>query len=163
MLGRLQDADNTTTLAHYLRLLETAFVVSGCHSLLRHDVAMDQPMTMGFVQRIGDVHRYPDRLLEPQHTTAQSACQCLTLEALHHEEMDTVLIAGVVERTDVGVIQTRCSPGFAFESLPQFRVRRQMIGQNLDGDAAIEPGVAGAVHLAHPTSAERLNDLIGPQ
>lgn len=29
MLGQLQDAGNTTTLAHYLRLLETAFLVSG--------------------------------------------------------------------------------------------------------------------------------------
>jgi len=29
MLGQLQDAGNTTTLAHYLRLLATAFLVSG--------------------------------------------------------------------------------------------------------------------------------------
>lgn len=29
MLGQLQDAGNTTTLAHYLRLLETAFLISG--------------------------------------------------------------------------------------------------------------------------------------
>jgi predicted AAA+ superfamily ATPase len=29
MLGQLHDAGNTTTLAHYLRLLETAFLVSG--------------------------------------------------------------------------------------------------------------------------------------
>lgn len=29
MLGQLQDAGNTTTLAHYLQLLETAFLVSG--------------------------------------------------------------------------------------------------------------------------------------
>lgn len=29
MLGKLQDAGNTTTLAHYLRLLETAFLISG--------------------------------------------------------------------------------------------------------------------------------------
>lgn len=29
MLGQLQDAGNTTTLAHYLRLLETAFLASG--------------------------------------------------------------------------------------------------------------------------------------
>jgi hypothetical protein len=29
MLGQLQDAGNTTTLSHYLRLLETAFLISG--------------------------------------------------------------------------------------------------------------------------------------
>ena len=32
MLGQLQDAGNTTTLAHYLHLLETAFLVSGLDS-----------------------------------------------------------------------------------------------------------------------------------
>jgi hypothetical protein len=29
MLGQLHDARNTTTLAHYLKLLESAFLVSG--------------------------------------------------------------------------------------------------------------------------------------
>lgn len=33
MLGQLQDAGNTTTLAHYLRLLESAFLASGLEVL----------------------------------------------------------------------------------------------------------------------------------
>lgn len=35
MLGQLHDAGNTTTLAHYLRLLETAFLISGLPSFSR--------------------------------------------------------------------------------------------------------------------------------
>jgi predicted AAA+ superfamily ATPase len=38
MLGQLQDAGNTTTLAHYLRLLETAFLVSGLELFSRGSV-----------------------------------------------------------------------------------------------------------------------------
>lgn len=38
MLGQLQDAGNTTTLAHYLRLLETAFLVSGLQQFSRGQV-----------------------------------------------------------------------------------------------------------------------------
>jgi predicted AAA+ superfamily ATPase len=38
MLGQLQDAGNTTTLAHYLRLLETAFLVSGLEKYARGSV-----------------------------------------------------------------------------------------------------------------------------
>lgn len=38
MLGQLQDAGNTTTLAHYLRLLETAFLVSGLELFARGSV-----------------------------------------------------------------------------------------------------------------------------
>jgi hypothetical protein len=35
MLGQLQDAGNTTTIAHYLELLETAFLLSGLESTVR--------------------------------------------------------------------------------------------------------------------------------
>ncbi len=38
MLGQLHDAGNTTTLAHYLRLLETAFLVSGLELFSRGSV-----------------------------------------------------------------------------------------------------------------------------
>jgi hypothetical protein len=38
MLGQLQDAGNTTTLAHYLRLLESAFLVSGLELFSRGQV-----------------------------------------------------------------------------------------------------------------------------
>lgn len=38
MLGQLQDAGNTTTLAGYLRLLETAFLVSGLEQFARGQV-----------------------------------------------------------------------------------------------------------------------------
>ena len=38
MLGQLQDAGNTTTLAHYLKLLETAFLVSGLELFSRGSV-----------------------------------------------------------------------------------------------------------------------------
>jgi len=38
MLGQLQDAGNTTTLAHYLKLLETAFLVSGLELFSRGQI-----------------------------------------------------------------------------------------------------------------------------
>jgi uncharacterized protein len=38
MLGQLQDVGNTTTIAHYLRLLETAFLVSGLELFSRGSV-----------------------------------------------------------------------------------------------------------------------------
>lgn len=38
MLGQLQDVGNTTTIAHYLKLLETAFLVSGLELFSRGSV-----------------------------------------------------------------------------------------------------------------------------
>ena len=39
MLGQLHDAGNTTTLAHYLKLLETAFLVSGLESFKKGKIS----------------------------------------------------------------------------------------------------------------------------
>ena len=38
MLGQLQDAGNTTTLAHYLKLLETAFLISGLEAFSKGEI-----------------------------------------------------------------------------------------------------------------------------
>ena len=36
-------------------------------------------------------------------------------------------------------------------------------GENLDGDGAIEPRVAGAIHLAHAAFADWRNYFVGPE
>ncbi len=35
--------------------------------------------------------------------------------------------------------------------------------ENLDGHCALKPRVAGAIHLAHPARANRVQDLVGSQ
>jgi hypothetical protein len=37
---------------------------------------------------------------------------------------------------------------------------RKRRGQNLYGNVAVELGVAGAIYLAHPSRANRRNDLV---
>ena len=46
------------------------------------------------------------------------------------------------------------------EALPRFGVGREGPGKDLDGDRAIEPGVAPAVDLAHAASAERRDEFV---
>jgi len=42
---------------------------------------------------------------------------------------------------------------FAFEALPANRIRRELSGENLDGDIAIKARVARAINLAHAALA----------
>ena len=59
------------------------------------------------------------------------------------------------------VVQGGDGAGLALEPLLQIGVRGDMLGQDLDGDGAIRPGVAGLVASREPplhppvTSAER--------
>ncbi len=52
---------------------------------------------------------------------------------------------------------------FAFEPCQGARIVRQRLGQDLDGDIAIQLGVAGAVDLAHATFAELADDFVGAE
>lgn len=79
----------------------------------------------------------------------------------HDEELDTVLVAHVVERTDVGMRELRDRPGLPLEPSPHFLVLRQVIRQHFDGDLSPQPRIPRPVDLTHPTRAERGKNLVG--
>ena len=72
-------------------------------------------------------------------------------------------IADVVERADVRVVQRGDGAGLALEPLLQVRIGRDMLGQHLDGDGAVQAGVGGLVDLTHAAGAEGGVDLVGAE
>src|ERR1700740_675687 len=63
--------------------------------------------------------------------------KCFAFHALHHQIVDPILMAYVVEHADVGMIQARDSFGFALEALFADGISGELRGQNLDGDRAV--------------------------
>ena len=59
-----------------------------------------------------------------------------------------------------GMIQRRERLRFARESAPADRDRGEGVGQNLDGDVALQLRVARAIHLAHAACADLGHDFI---
>ena len=68
--------------------------------------------------------------------------------------------ADVVQGEDVWVAQRSNRVGLLLEPPQPLWVGRELPRQHLDRDVAAEPRVAGAVHLAHPTSPNRGHDLV---
>lgn len=64
---------------------------------------------------------------------------------------------------DVGVIERSRSFGFDFKSGQSIGVGGDKFGQNLDGDVAVQPRVAGPVDLAHTTRTQWRENLILPK
>jgi hypothetical protein len=58
------------------------------------------------------------------------------------------------------VVEGRDRPRLTLEALAQLRIRRQRLGENLDGDGAIEPGIARPIHFAHSTGTDGGEDFI---
>jgi hypothetical protein len=52
---------------------------------------------------------------------------------------------------------------FAVEARLSIRIFGEMRRENLDRDDAVEPGVAGLVHLAHAPGAKQADDLEGAE
>ena len=85
--------------------------------------------------------------------------EVLAVDQLHHERARRRL-STPVDLRDVRVIQRRQRARLALEARQPIRIGREQIGQHLDGDVALEPGVARAIHLAHSAGADRRDDLV---
>ena len=120
-------------------------------------------MRVRFRQRLGDFDRVAKHLVERQAAARQPRRQRLAFEKLHHQEVDAVLMADVVQVADVRVIQRGDRARLALEALSGARIGDAMRRDDLDGDRAIQPGVAGAVDLAHPAGVEGRADFVWPE
>jgi predicted AAA+ superfamily ATPase len=138
MLGQLQDAGNTTTLAHYLRLLESAFLASGLELfsrgqqrkrgsspklLLWNNALVNALSTRSFAEAIGDTAWW-GRLVE----NAVGAHFCNTLTPIENSltywrdgvhEVDFVVARGL----DVWAIEVKSGRSGKTAGLARFQTR----------------------------------------
>lgn len=78
--------------------------------------------------------------------------QGFALQKFHNSVINFTLVTDIVECADIGMVQRRNGAGLAVEALFGLRILRQMGGKNLDGDSAVESGIACAIHLTHAAS-----------
>lgn len=87
----------------------------------------------------------------------------LTVEALHDEEVDAVVLCDVVKSLDMRVIQARHGSRLALETLAQCGILREVLGKDFDRDGAVESSISRLVTLAHAARAERRYDGVGTE
>jgi hypothetical protein len=61
------------------------------------------------------------------------------------------------------MVQLRNGPGFAVEPCLELGVAGGGCRENLDGHRAFEPGIAGAVNLAHSAGSQRTKNFVGAE
>jgi len=138
MLGQLHDAGNTTTLAHYLKLLESAFLASGLELfshgrqrkrgsspklVLWNNALVNALSTRSFADSFGDTVWW-GRLVE----NAVGACLCNSLHSVEYtvtywreggHEVDFVVARG----NDVWAIEVKSGRSGKTSGLTRFRTR----------------------------------------
>ena len=92
-----------------------------------------------------------------------SASRLLPAHVLHHDEVVAVGRLDFVNGDDVRVIQRRGGVRLLHESAAAILVADTIGRQHLDRDLAVEPRIASAIDLAHPSGADEGQDFVRTQ
>ena len=84
----------------------------------------------------------------------------LAVDVLHRHERTAVVLADVVDVHDVRMREPRGEPCLAEKARAQLVVAREILGEALQRDGAVELDVAGEVDDRHRAVAERALELV---
>ena len=142
----------------------------GEHHVGRLDVAVDDAHPVAVVQRREDALGDAGGLVGVHRgLLVQDLAQGLALHQLHDDVgqrdrrapgLEGLVLAGVVDRDDGGVVEPGRGLGLAAEPGQECGVAGQVRAQHLDGDGAPEAGVLAGVDLGHATPADEAADLV---
>ncbi len=84
----------------------------------------------------------------------------LTVEVLHHEEVDVAVAPDVVQRADVGVVEVGDRASLAFETFAMARIAGEVMTYDFDRYGAVEARVDRFPYHAHPSLADLLDQAV---
>jgi hypothetical protein len=142
---------------------EVGEVVVGQQDVGRLDVAVHQPGPVGGVERRRDLLDDVHRAFGLQRAGSQERVQVDAVDEPHGDVEASVDLADVVDRHDVRVVESRGDAGFAAEPLVEVGVLGVVGKQHLQRHHAVDCGVVGAPHLAHPATAQQINQLVAAE
>ncbi len=127
------------------------------HHVLGLDVPVDDAVLVREGERRRDVPRDADRVVHRQLFVAlEQVAQRFALHVGHDEVEESVRLAGVVQRQDVGMLETGDRFDLVEEPVPADD-RRNAGAQHLDGDRA---AVAQVLRQAHDRAAALPEDAL---
>src|SRR5580692_2221664 len=89
-----------------------------------------------------------------------AALQRHAVKKFHGDEGFSVLLANIMNRANVGMVQRGRRLSFALKSGESQRVAGDVFGQELQGDKTMQPNILRFVDHAHAAAAESLNDAV---
>ena len=126
----------------------------------RLDVAMHDPFR---VRRIQSVRHFDPDLEQPIHFHRLARDQVLqrrAVEILHHDERMPILLANLMNRANVRMVQSRSGASLAAKAFEGLRVAHHVIGQELQRHEAAKLSILGLIDNAHASAAKLLNNAV---
>ena len=122
---------------------------------------MDNALFVRGLEALRDLAGDGQRFIDRQRGAGDDARgEGLALNQFHDQRLDAVCFFEPEEMGDVGMIERGEHFGFTLESRESFVIQGDGGRQDLDGDVAPEPRIAGAIDLAHASRAELRDHFI---
>ena len=129
----------------------------------RLQVPVDDALLVRRRQRLGDLFRDRQRLVECDSAVCDPVRERRSLDQFHHERENAVRLLEAVNVRDVRMVQGGEDFGFTLKPGEAVRVRRHALRQHLDRHLAFQVRVGGSVDFAHPAGPECADDLVGAE
>ncbi len=111
-------------------------------------------------QRLADLCRDLQRVFEWNWAAPDLFRECFASNELQDQKTRAVRFVDIVDCCDIGMVQ-RCEHfSFPLKSCQTLRIATEFVRKNLDGDFALQFGVARSVDFAHTALAEQSGDLV---
>ena len=115
---------------------------------------------VGRGQRRRGLYADVEDLAKRQRSALETLAHGFAFDEFRDQESCGVVIADLVDRQDVGMIERRCGPGLVKKAAEAFRIGAELAAQDLERHRPPERGIERLVDLAHATAAEETLHLI---
>src|SRR5450755_3165280 len=95
---------------------------------------MDNARHMRRVERLRNLAPQCQQRLHLNRTPGNAVFQRRTFQELHHQERAAVLLANIVDRANIRMIERGCSAGLPLETAEYLGISRHVIRQKLESD-----------------------------
>ena len=124
---------------------------------------MNDALLMCSFKRLGNLFGDGQRLIDRNRPLRDAVCERRPFDQLHDERLHAVRLLKAVDVGDVRMVQRGEDLRLSLESSESVRVRREGIGQHLQGIVPLEPRVMRSPDLAHAALANQGGDFIGAE
>ncbi len=105
-------------------------------------------------------YRTRQRLIQRDRTLRDPVGQRWPFNQLQHQRPRPLGFLDAVDGGDVGVVEAGEDLRLPLEPGEPVRISREGVGEDLQGDLAVELGVGGLPDLAHPALAKEGRDVV---
>ena len=132
----------------------------GHENIRRLDVAMNDALGVSRVEGVGNLDPKREQSVHSIGAIADDVLQRGSVEVLHDDERLAVLLADVVDRADIRMIERRRSLGFAAKPFERLPILSDVFREKFQRDKAVEARVLRFVNNTHAAAAQLLDDAV---